>query len=161
MTAPSTTSTTLPTCNYLRVTSLRVKPRKDDPSKARVLIRGVLADAGWVNVDPKQSGVNLGLATAAELSACCTVDQQLWMRPNRVLFDFWDKRRGICPPLADMQIYVRRTGRATFKLFAPQADMPTDPTSDFGFGVAIGDRCSTGALPLTALRPRRRALVYP
>jgi hypothetical protein len=54
-----------------------------------------------------------------------------------------------------------RTGRAAFKLFAPRVDVTTGMGPDLGFGVVIGNRCSTGALPLAALRPKGRALVYP
>jgi hypothetical protein len=82
------------------------------------------------------------------------------MRPTRTRFDFWDKRRGICPPLSDMQIAVRRSGRTEFRFFAPRAELP-GTAEDITLGVVIGDRCSIGTLPATSLRQKGRALVYP
>jgi hypothetical protein len=161
MAAPSTTSTSLPTCSYLQVTSIRLKPRKNNPSKARLSVSGVLADAGWADADPRLSGVNLGLLTSsARLPDCCTVEQQFWMEPRRTQFDFWDKRRSICPPLNDMRITVRR-GRAAFELRALAVDLTAGMPPELTLEVIIGDHCSIGALPFTALRRQGGALVYP
>jgi hypothetical protein len=71
---PSTTSTTVP-CDPLRVTEIRVRPSKRDPSKASLSIHGVLADAGWTGANPRRSGVDLGLV-ATTSPACCTIEQQ-------------------------------------------------------------------------------------
>ena len=143
------------------MTSLRVKPRKGDFSQARVSVRGVLADAGWADVDPQRSGVDLGIVTAAGRPACCTVEQQFWMEPRRTQFDFWDKRRSICPPLNDMRITVRRRGRAAFEFRALSVDLTAGMPPDLTLEVIIGDHCSIGALPFTALRRQGGALVYP
>jgi hypothetical protein len=161
MAAPSTTSTSLPTCNYLQVTSIRLKPRKNNPSKARLSVRGVLADAGWADADPRLSGVNLGLIASAGRPDCCTVEQEFWMEPRRTQFDFWDKRRGICPPLNDMRITVRRRGRAAFEFRAPLVDLTAGMPEDLTLEVIIGNHCSIGGLPFTALRRQGGALVYP
>jgi len=143
------------------VTKVRLRPRRDDPSKGRLGIRGVLADAGWEDANPHQSGVQLGLLPAAEPPLCCTVGQQFWMAPRRTQFNFWDMRRAICPPVGDMRINVRGPGRAAFKLTAPKVDLSNGMAADMALEVIIGNHCSIGGLPFDALRRKGRTLVYP
>jgi hypothetical protein len=82
------------------------------------------------------------------------------MVPRRTQFNFWDMRRDLCPPVADMRINVRGPGRAAFRLSA-QIDVSEGMAADLTFEVIIGDRCSIGALPFDALRRKGRTLVYP
>ena len=72
-------------------------------------------------------------------------------------------RRGgrVCPPVGDMRVGVSGPGRAVFKLYAPRIDVPTETALDMTLQVVIGNRCSVGTLPFTALQQRGRALVYP
>lgn len=122
----------------------------------------MLADAGWSGANPRRSGVDLGLVAAGP-PACCTIEQQFWMEPHPKRFKFWDMhRRGrICPPLGDMQVRVSGPGRAVFQLFAPRIDVSTETALDMALQVVIGNRCSVGTLPFTALQQRGRTLVYP
>jgi hypothetical protein len=146
----------------LRVTEIRVRPSKRDPSKASLSVHGVLADAGWEGANPRRSGVNLGLVAAAP-PACCTIAEQFWMEPRPRRFKFWDMHRSgrVCPPVGDMRVGVSGPGRAVFKLFAPRIDLPTEIALDTALQVVIGNHCSVGTLPFKALQQRGRALVYP
>jgi hypothetical protein len=122
----------------------------------------VLADAGWAGANPRRSGVDLGLM-AAGAPACCTIEQEHWMEPHPNRFKFWDMHRAgsVCPPVGDMRVGVSHPGRAVFKLFAPHIDVATETVSDMTLQVVIGNRCSVGTLPFTALQQRGRTFVYP
>jgi hypothetical protein len=141
---------------------MRVRPSKRDPSKATVTVQGVLADAGWAGANPRRSGADLGLVAEGP-RACCTIGQQFWMEPHPKRFKFWDMHRSatICPPLRDMRVRVSGPGRAAFKIYAPRIDVATETVSDMTLEVVIGNRCSAGTLPFTALHRRGRTLVYP
>ena len=159
---PSTTSTSLPPCDPLRLTSLRLTPRKNDPSRGSLKVRGVLADAGWAGVDPRRSGVDLAVQRVAGLPTCCTVEQQHWMRRGPAEFKFWDMHRTVCPPLSDMRINVSRTGRATFRFFAPRIDLTPGLGSELTLGAVVGNRCSLGSLSVGSLQRKTGGrLVYP
>lgn len=122
----------------------------------------MLADAGWADVDPQQSGVDLGVERVAGLSTCCSVAQQHWMRRGPTEFKFWDMHRTICPPLSDMRINVRRSGRATFRFFAPQINLTPGVGPELRLGAIVGNRCSLGSLSLTSLQQKKNGrLVYP
>jgi hypothetical protein len=159
----STTSTTLPECVPLRVTSIRLTPRKDDPSTAILKVHGVLADAGWAGVDPQQSGVDLGVSALPGPPSCCTIEQQHWMKRGPTEFKFWDMRHlNVCPPLHDMRINVSHTGRATFRLYAPRVDRTMGLGSQVTLGAVIGNHCSVGSLSVTSLQQKKTGqVVYP
>jgi hypothetical protein len=145
------------------VTSVRLKPKKSDPSKGSLKVHGVLADAGWAGVDPQQSGVDLGVERVAGLSTCCTVAQQHWMKRGATEFKFWDMHRTICPPLSDMRINVSRRGRATIRFFAPRIDLtPGVGGPELMLGAIVGNRCSLGSLSLSSLQQKKNGRqVYP
>jgi hypothetical protein len=147
----------------LRVTFVRLKPRKNDPSTASLKVHGVLADAGWAGVDPQQSGVDLGVSALPEPPSCCSIDQQFWMKRGQTEFKFWDMHhRSICPPLHDMRINVSHAGRATFRFFAPRIDRTMGLLPQVTFGAVVGNRCSLGNLLVTSLQQKKNGeLVYP
>jgi hypothetical protein len=155
-----TTSTTLPPCNDLRVTSFRFVPKKGDPTKGRLVIRGVLADSGWADVDPRKEAVNIGL-TASGTTSCCTIDQQFWTLNFSAHFGFFDQSRSICPPLACASLVVRRDGSAAFTITAPGVELSGEMLKDLQLGFVIGEHCSTGQLSLVNLRRKRRSVAYP
>jgi hypothetical protein len=144
------------------LTSVRLNPRKNDPAKGSLKVRGVLADAGWASVDPRQTGVDLGVQRMAALATCCTVEQQHWMKRGPTEFKFWDMHRTVCPPLSDMRITVSRKGRATFRFFAPRIELTPGLGSGLTLGAVVGDRCSLGNLSLGSLQQKKDGrLVYP
>jgi hypothetical protein len=154
-----TTSTTLP-CNDLQVTSFRFTPNNGSSTKGRLVISGVLASAGWADVDPRKDDVNIAVRTGGETS-CCTVASSFWQKTFPAHFGFFDQQRSICPPLACASLVVQRTGSAGFKITAPGVELTEEMLKDIQLGFVIGGHCSSGALSLTSVRRRGRTLVFP
>jgi hypothetical protein len=144
------------------VTSFYLKPKKSDPSHGVLKVHGVFADAGWAGVDPRQSGVNLGVQRGGGQSTCCNIAPEHWMKRGPTTFKFWDMHGIVCPPLSDMRIIVSPEGRATFRFYAPRVDLTAPAAPDVVVGAIVGDRCSFGSLSVATLRQKKNgALVYP
>ena len=148
-------------CDNLLVTSIRVQHRKRNPSKSKTVIRGVLADSGWSDVDPRQANVNLGVAFRGTAPSCCTIDDQFWLKLFPTRYGFWDPLRRICPPIVDGTIIVHRNGSAGFVVVIRGGDTTEDMLTDTTIGVIVGRHCSVGTLSIDTLRRRGRTLVWP
>jgi hypothetical protein len=123
-------------------------------------VRGVLADSGWGDVDPRKSGVVMAVQTSP-LNGCCTVGPESWQKLFKGHYGFFDQQRGICPPLACASVTVHRTGSVSFKLTAPGIEVTETTLPDILLGAVIGQHCSVGSVPPITLRQKGNALVFP
>jgi hypothetical protein len=160
-TTPPTSTTLPPVCDNLQVTSITFKPRKRNPAKSRLVIRGVLADSGWGDVDPQRANVNVGTILRGADPSCCTIDEQFWLKLFPTRYGFWDPLQRICPPIVDSTLIVRRNGSAGFVVVARGSDATEEMLTEMALGVVVGGHCSVGTLSIDHLRRRGQTLVWP
>ena len=125
------------------------------------MIRGVLADSGWGDVDPRRANVNVGMLLQGADPSCCTIDEQFWQKLFPTRYGFWDPLRRICPPIVDGTLIVRRDGSAGLVVVARGSDTTEDMLTDISLGVLVGSHCSVGSLNIGHLRRRGHSFVWP
>jgi hypothetical protein len=149
----TSTSTTVPECNTLRVRSARLVRARGNRNQGRLVIHGVLAKRGWENVNPMRSGIALsGNRVGGSPLFCCTTSGAAWTSKGKRSYVLADPERSGCP-LEEMKVVIRRNGRATFTAKVPQVDLAPGAERSVSVTVLAGDECSGGDVPLQPVSP--------
>lgn len=120
------------------------------------MVRGILAKAGWAEVDPTRSGVALSGNRAGRFPLfCCSTRGQDWTRRPQRFFALASGQDPGCP-VEEAQLVIRRNGRARFTAVVPRVDLSPGAEPSVMVTVAVGDRCSQGEVPLRPVRPKPR-----
>jgi hypothetical protein len=108
-------------------------------------------------VDPRQEAVSIRLADGTVVGACCTIEQEHWMKLVRRHFGFWDQLARICPPIADIRLNRTNSGAGN-SITAPHFDLSQLTGPDLTVTVRVGGSCATDTATLRRTKSRSAIL---
>ena len=141
----------------LTITKLKIRPQGGNTGDARLRIIGRLEGADFSSVDPRQEAVSIRLADGTVVGACCTIEQEHWMKLFRRHFGFWDQLARICPPITDMRLNRTNSG-AGISITAPHFDLSQLTGPDLTVTVRVGGSFATGTATLRRTKSRSAIL---
>ena len=141
----------------LTITKLKIRPQGGNTGDARLRITGRLEGADFSSVDPRQEAVSIRLADGTVVGACCTIEQEHWMKLFRRHFGFWDQLARICPPIADIRLNRTNSG-AGISITAPHFDLSQLSGPELTVTVRVGGSCATGTATLRRTKSRSAIL---
>jgi hypothetical protein len=149
-------------CHQQLVLGLRnMKLRPTTTAKVsgdRLKLKALYAPFTPAGLDPLKQDTSVQISDGSGGMFCATIDHSHWMRRNRRTVSFWDMSGRFANGLSDGRFITTRDGSMIFRTHG--RGMKMSPTDGHGLRVTVrvGDQCS-GAL--TALRPKKSALVFP
>jgi hypothetical protein len=148
----TSTTSTVPECNTLRVTESRLVRSRDNPAEGSLMVRAVLAPAGWEGVNPQATGVAFsGNRRDGAPLFCCSTDGANWRRRGRRSFVLaLPRARGLGCPLERVHLTIGRNGTARITAVVRRVDLSSGAERSVTSGtsatvtVVAGDRCGEG-----------------
>ena len=144
----------------MQVKKLLIVPGPAGAMKGHLSLAAILAQAGFVDVDPTRDDVTVQFRNQNGELLCANISHQRWKRgKRRGPFIFGDSTGALAQGLRKMQIKAEKSGSVRFTAAGKKMDLDRYARPELTATVRVGDRCSTATI---ALRSRKnKKFVFP